>query len=71
MLKQAELCFTNLWMEMLTVIHMMAALALTEANSLMIPRACSDSSNSVRVVSSGLAPWIFTLTFTSICLLLT
>ena len=55
MLKQAELCFTNLWMEMLTVIHMMAALALTEANSLMIPRACSDSSNSVRVVSSGLA----------------
>ncbi|KAL0843071.1 hypothetical protein Bca101_016316 [Brassica carinata] len=50
--RRAELCFTNLWMEMLTVIHMMAALALTEANSLMIPKACSDSSNSVRVVSS-------------------
>ncbi|KAF3552030.1 hypothetical protein DY000_02000558 [Brassica cretica] len=50
--RRAELCFTNIWMEMLTVIHMMAALALTEANSLMIPKACSDSSNSVRVVSS-------------------
>ncbi|CAH8292319.1 unnamed protein product [Eruca vesicaria subsp. sativa] len=50
--RRAELCFTNLWMEMLTVIHMMAALALTEANSLMIPKTCSDSSNSVRVVSS-------------------
>ncbi|WZY80490.1 hypothetical protein YC2023_026874 [Brassica napus] len=35
-----------------SLIHMMAALALTEANSLMIPKACSDSSNSVRVVSS-------------------
>ncbi|KAJ0243469.1 Endosomal targeting BRO1-like domain-containing protein [Hirschfeldia incana] len=55
-----ELCFTNLWMEILTVIHMMAALALTEANSLMIPKGCSASGKGcsasgkgVRVVSSG------------------
>ncbi|KAL1188971.1 hypothetical protein V5N11_029075 [Cardamine amara subsp. amara] len=50
--RRAEICFTNLWMEMLTVIHMMAALALTEANSLMIPKNCSASGNGVRVVST-------------------
>ncbi|XP_010453509.1 PREDICTED: uncharacterized protein LOC104735418 [Camelina sativa] len=50
--RRAETCFTNLWMEMLTVIHMMAALALTEANSLMIPKDCSASGNGVRVVST-------------------
>ncbi|CAF1784955.1 BnaC09g43170D [Brassica napus] len=49
----AELCFTNLWMEMLTVIHMMAALAMAEANSLMIPKNRSGSGHGVRVVSSG------------------
>ncbi|CAH8271029.1 unnamed protein product [Arabidopsis lyrata] len=49
-----EICCTNLWMEMLIVIHMMAALALTEANSLMIPKNCyaSGSGNGVRVVST-------------------
>ncbi|KAL0887947.1 hypothetical protein Bca101_011930 [Brassica carinata] len=51
--RREELCFTNLWMEILTVIHMMAALALTEANSLMIPKGCSGSGNGVRVVTSG------------------
>ncbi|KAL0751682.1 hypothetical protein Bca101_033685 [Brassica carinata] len=50
---RAELCFTNLWMEMLTVIHMMAALAMAEANSLMIPKDRSGSGHGVRVVSSG------------------
>ncbi|CAN6873313.1 unnamed protein product [Brassica oleracea] len=49
---RAELCFTNLWMEMLTVIHMMAALAMAEANSLMIPKDRSGSGHGVRVVSS-------------------
>ncbi|KAG7555202.1 BRO1 domain [Arabidopsis suecica] len=51
---RAEICCTNLWMEMLIVIHMMAALALTEANSLMIPKDCyaSGSGNGVRVVST-------------------
>ncbi|KAL9279388.1 putative BRO1 domain-containing protein BROX [Arabidopsis thaliana] len=52
--RRAEICCTNLWMEMLIVIHMMAALALTEANSLMIPKDCyaSGSGNGVRVVST-------------------
>ncbi|CAL9230215.1 unnamed protein product [Arabidopsis halleri] len=52
---RAEICCTNLWMEMLIVIHMMAALALAEANSLMIPKDCyaSGSGNGVRVVSTG------------------
>ncbi|CAE5977137.1 unnamed protein product [Arabidopsis arenosa] len=55
--RRADICCTNLWMEMLIVIHMMAALALTEANSLMIPKDCyaSGSGNGVRVVSTGLA----------------
>lgn len=52
---QGEICFTNFRMEMLAVIHMMAALALTEANSLMIPKDSSVSGNGVRVVSTGLA----------------
>ncbi|CAH8328216.1 unnamed protein product [Eruca vesicaria subsp. sativa] len=51
--RREELCFTNLWMEILTVIHMMAALALAEANSLMIPKNRSGPGNGVRVVSSG------------------
>jgi len=52
-------------MEMLIVIHMMAALALTEANSLMIPKDCyaSGSGNGVRVVSTGVASLTFTLLF--------
>ena len=48
---------------MLTVIHMMAALAMAEANSLMIPKDRSGSGHGVRVVSSGLASWIFTVIF--------
>ncbi|KAJ4882855.1 Endosomal targeting BRO1-like domain-containing protein [Raphanus sativus] len=51
--QRAELCFTNLWIDMLTVIHMMAALALAEANSLMIPEDSSASGHGVCVVSSG------------------
>uniref|UniRef100_A0A1J3IKI0 BRO1 domain-containing protein n=1 Tax=Noccaea caerulescens TaxID=107243 RepID=A0A1J3IKI0_NOCCA len=50
--RRGEICFTNLWMEILAVIHMMAALVLTEANSLMIPKYCSASGNGVRVVST-------------------
>ncbi|CAN8256392.1 unnamed protein product [Cochlearia groenlandica] len=50
--RRGEISFTNLWMEMLTVIHMMASLALTEANSLMIPKDCSVSGDGVRVVST-------------------
>lgn len=70
---QAEIYCTNLWMEMLIVIHMMAALALTEANTLMIPKNCytssgSGSGNGVRVVSTGLASLAFTLFFTYILL---
>lgn len=45
------------------MIHMMAALVLTEANSLMIPKDCSASGNAVRVVSTGLASFIFTVIF--------
>lgn len=62
---QEEICCTNLWMEMLIVIHMMAALALTEANSLMIPKNCyaSGSGNGVRVVSTGLASFTLILLF--------
>lgn len=71
---QAEICCTNLWMEMLIVIHMMAALALTEANTLMIPKNCytsgSGSGNGVRVVSTGLASLASTLFFATILLCL-
>ncbi|KFK25635.1 hypothetical protein AALP_AA8G140200 [Arabis alpina] len=50
--RRGETCFTNLPMEMLAVIHMMATLALTEANSLMIPKDSSVSGIGVRVVST-------------------
>ncbi|KAK4845746.1 hypothetical protein QYF36_008648 [Acer negundo] len=45
-----ESCIANSWFELLSVVHMMAMLTLSEANSLLIPKDYSGSG--VRVVSS-------------------
>lgn len=45
-----ESCVANAWFEILSVVHMMAMLTLSEANSLMIPKDFSGSG--FRVVSS-------------------
>lgn len=45
-----EICVANSWFEILSVIHMMAMLALTEANSMLIPKDHSGSSE--RLVSA-------------------
>ncbi|XP_010524246.1 PREDICTED: uncharacterized protein LOC104802368 isoform X2 [Tarenaya hassleriana] len=42
-----ESCFTNIWFEILSVLYMMAVMALSEANSLMIPKDCSGSGTRV------------------------
>lgn len=46
-----ETCIANLWFELLSVVHLMAMLTLSEADSLMIPKDHSGSGS--RVVSSG------------------
>ncbi|KAJ4729524.1 BRO1 domain containing protein [Melia azedarach] len=45
-----EICVANSWFELLSSVHMMAMLTLSEANSLMIPKDYSGSG--VRVVTS-------------------
>ncbi|KAJ0113476.1 hypothetical protein Patl1_03107 [Pistacia atlantica] len=45
-----ETCVANSWFELLSVVHMMAMLTLSEANTLMIPKDYSGSG--VRVVST-------------------
>ncbi|GAV77231.1 BRO1 domain-containing protein [Cephalotus follicularis] len=45
-----EICEANSWFEILHVIHMMAVLTMSEANSLMIPKDYSGSG--VRIVST-------------------
>lgn len=42
----------NSWFELLSVLHMMAMLALTEASTKLIPK---DTSLGERVVSAGLS----------------
>ena len=42
----------NSWFELLSVVHLMAMLTLSEADSLMIPK--DHSGSGIRVVSSGL-----------------
>uniref|UniRef100_A0A5B7AMU4 BRO1 domain-containing protein n=1 Tax=Davidia involucrata TaxID=16924 RepID=A0A5B7AMU4_DAVIN len=45
-----EVCVANSWFELLSVIHMMAMLTLTEANSMLIPK--DHSSSCERIVSA-------------------
>lgn len=47
-----ETCVANAWFELLSVVHMMAMLTLSEADTLMIPKDYSGSG--FRVVSTGL-----------------
>ncbi|XP_059669936.1 uncharacterized protein LOC132315613 [Cornus florida] len=47
---QQEICVANSWFELLSVIHLMAMLTLTEANSMLIPKDHPDSCE--RVVSA-------------------
>lgn len=42
----------NSWFELLSIVHMMAMVTLSEANSLMIPR--DHSGSEVRTVSAGM-----------------
>ncbi|CAM8990519.1 unnamed protein product [Rhodiola kirilowii] len=48
--KRQEVCVANSWFELLSLIHMMAMLTLTEANSLLIPKGQPASVD--RVVSA-------------------
>lgn len=51
----------NVWFEVLSAVHFMAMLALSEADSLMIPK--DHSGSGFRVVSSGCVPIHKFLTF--------
>lgn len=46
-----EICVANFWFELLSIVHLMAMLTLSEADSLMIPK--DHSGSGLRVVSSG------------------
>ncbi|GLT81619.1 hypothetical protein SLE2022_000600 [Rubroshorea leprosula] len=48
--RRQESCVANAWFELLSVVHMMAMLTLSEADSLMIPK--DKSGSGFRVVSS-------------------
>ncbi|XP_050382923.1 uncharacterized protein LOC126799715 isoform X2 [Argentina anserina] len=48
--QEASSCVANSWFEVLCVVHMMAMLALSEADTLMIPK--DHSGSSIRTVSS-------------------
>ena len=55
-----ETCIANAWFELLSVVHMMAMLTLSEADTLMIPKDYSGSG--YRVISTGLffsLIWLF------------
>lgn len=56
-------CVANSWFEVLSVVHMMAMLALSEADTVMIPK--DHSGSSIRTVSSGY--YFVCMTF-SICM---
>ena len=47
-----EISIANSWFELLSVIHLMAMLTMSEADSLMIPK--DHSGSGIRTVSSGL-----------------
>lgn len=44
-------CVANAWFEVLSAVHLMAMLTLSEADSLLIPK--DHSGSGIRVVSSG------------------
>ncbi|XP_059450574.1 uncharacterized protein LOC132181389 isoform X7 [Corylus avellana] len=48
--RHQETCVANSWFELLSVVHLMAMLTLSEADSLMIPK--DHSGSGIRVVSS-------------------
>lgn len=51
-INEQEVCFQSWWFEVYSVIHMMATLTLTEANSILTSKDQSTSSD--RIVSSGM-----------------
>lgn len=49
-------CIANAWFEVISAVHLMAMLTLSEAHSLMIPK--DNLCSGIRVVSSGFIPFV-------------